>query len=108
MSITTCPTCRSTTEWSWVEAFEKFGFEDGDGLVMTEHVAAALRTHGYTVEIEPWGCHNVTIRSIKTKRQKELIPEGINYGYDDPREYLPMHIVKLLDNAFPELQEVMV
>ena len=107
MSSTTCPTCGESHSWSWEEAFEKFGFGDGDGIVMTEHVATALRTRGHTVTTEPWGCHNVTITSIKTKKGKELIPEDINLGYDDPRDYLPKPIIELLDAAFSVAQEVM-
>lgn len=107
MSITRCPTCGETHSWKWEEAFDKFGFGDGDGIVMTEYVAAALRARGYTVTTEPWGCHNVTISSITSKKGKELIPDGINYGYDDPRDYLPKRIVKLLDETFPFLREVM-
>ncbi len=106
MSITTCITCTQDTHWSWTEAFDKFGFCDGDGLVMTEHVADALRGLGYNVIAEPWGCHNVTITSIKTKKGKELIPARTNLGYDDPLDYLPKRIIKLLDKAFPEDGEV--
>ena len=43
MTFSTCPKCLSTIDWSWEEAFDKFGFGDGDGLVMTDTVAAALR-----------------------------------------------------------------
>ena len=106
MSITHCRSCCQATSWSWSEAFDKFGFEDGDGIVMTEHVANAMRKRGYTVTTEPWGCHNVTITSITSKSGKELIPEHINLGYDDPREFLPKRIIKLLDEAFPESVEV--
>ena len=42
MSITHCPTCCQETTWYWTDAFDKFGFEDGDGIVMTEHVAETL------------------------------------------------------------------
>jgi hypothetical protein len=107
MSITYCPTCGESHSWRWEEAFDKFGFGDGDGIVMTEHVAEALRESGYTVTTEPWGMHNVTIWSITSKKGKELIPEGINCGYDDPRDYLPKRITKLLDEAFPSELEVM-
>ncbi len=107
MSMTTCPTCGTTCHWRWEDAFDKFGFGDGDELVMTEHVAKALRDHGYTVITEPWGCHNVTITSIETKEGEEQIPEAINLGYDDPRDYLPTPIVDLLDAAFPFGTEVM-
>lgn len=107
MSITTCPNCLTEIHWSWEEAFDKFGFGDGDGVVMTEHVADALRAAGYDVKVEPWGCHNITIASIKTKKGKELIPfDRIQFGYDEPRDYLPKRIVKLLDAALPDDGEV--
>ena len=107
MSFSTCPTCSNTVDWSWEEAFDKFGFQDGDGLVMTEHVADALRARGYIVEVQAWGMHNVTIASIKTDKGKELIPfDTISFGYDDARGYLPKRIVKLLDGAFPDGEEV--
>jgi len=102
MSITTCKICCQVTHWSWTEAFDKFGFCDGDGLVMTEHVAQALRKKGYAVTTEPWGCHNVVITSIKSKKAKDVIPALTNLGYDDPLHYLPKRVIKLLDEAFPE------
>lgn len=106
MSFSTCPTCFNTVDWSWEEAFDKFGFGDGV-FVMTEHVADALRAHGYVVEVSAWGMHNVTIDSIKAKNGKELIPlDRINIGYDDARDYLPKRIVRLLDAAFPVGKEV--
>ena len=103
--LTTCLSCNAVHEWCWEEAFDKFGFEDGDGLVMTEAVANSLRNDGYTVIVEPWGCHNITIASIK-RGAKELIPAKTNLGYDDPRTYLPKKIVALLDAAFPGHGEV--
>ena len=105
MSITACPTCLSARNWSWTEAFDKFGFDDGDGLVMTHVVVKALRRAGYAVTAEPWGWHNVTITSIRLKRV-QMIPEDANLGYDDPRDYLPKEIIDLLDQAFPEGEEV--
>ncbi|MGD9802542.1 MAG: hypothetical protein AB7E80_16415 [Hyphomicrobiaceae bacterium] len=107
MSTSTCPTCGSDVFWTLEEAFDKFGFGDGDGIVMTDHVADALRNAGYTVVVEPWGCHNVTISSIKSKTGKELIPfKRISFGYDDPRDYLPKPLIELLDAAFPNNREV--
>ena len=105
MSISMCPTCHHEHTWSWEEAFEKFGFEDGDGLVVTEHVAEALRKDGYTVTVSAWGCHNIIIGSIK-REGVELIPEDIKLGYDEPRTYLPKTIIELLVAAFPETGEV--
>lgn len=107
MSITSCPTCLEPITWSWEEAFDKFGFGDGDGLVMTEHVADALRKAGYAVEVEPWGMHNVTISSIKSESGQELIPfDTIEFGYDQARDYLPDALVKLLDDTFTADTEV--
>ena len=105
MSITICPTCGNTQTWRWEEAFDKFGFGDGDGLVMTDAVAAALRAAGYDVTVTAWGCHNVVISSV-TRDGQELIPEKATLGYDDPRAYLPAGIVTLLDDIFTEDQEV--
>lgn len=83
--------------WSWEEAFDKFGFEDGDGPVMTDVVASVLRDGGYSVTAEPWGSHNVVICSIKDANGIEQIPSDINLGYDEPRDYLPDAIIALLD-----------
>lgn len=102
---TTCPHCASRLLWSWEEAFEKFGFGDGDEIVMTEAVADALRNQGYTVIAEPWGMHNTVITSI-VKDGIEQIPDSASVGYDEPREYLPDDIVRILDEAFPEGREV--
>jgi hypothetical protein len=99
MSTHICNTCGSTVHIAWEEAFDKFGFGDGDGLVMTDHVAEALRAHGYEVTAEPWGFHNIVIMSIK-RGKCQLIPAKANVGYDDPRTYLPKKLVKLLDAAF--------
>jgi len=101
MSITQCPACCQETNWSWTEAFDKFGFNDGDGIVMTGHVAETLSKAGYTVRSEPWGIHNITISSIQ-RDGLELIPENIEYGYDDPLDYLPKDIIDLLNTAYPE------
>ena len=83
--------------WSWEEAFDKFGFEDGDGPVMTDVVEAVLTDAGYTVAAEPWGMHNVVIQSIKDASGAELMPSDIELGYDDPRDYLPEALIALLD-----------
>lgn len=83
--------------WSWEEAFDKFGFEDGDGLVMTDVVAAVLRDSGYSVIAKTWGSHNVVIVSIKDANGVEQIPTDISIGYDEPRDYLPESVIALLD-----------
>lgn len=106
MPVTKCPQCGGAYPWSWEDAFEKFGFGDGEGVVMTEAVADVLRTAGYTVSVEPWGIHNVVIDSI-TKSGVEQIPfQRIRFGYDDPRDYLPKKLVRLLDRELSATAEV--
>jgi hypothetical protein len=99
-----CDHCGGTLSWSWTEAFEKFGFGDGDGQVETWQVETILAGAGYEVTVEGWGMHNTVITSIK-KNGTEFIPLGdpdVTFGYDDPRGYLPSVIVELLDKALPD------
>lgn len=105
MSFTFCPRCQCRCLWAWEEAFDKFGFNDGDGVIMTEAVAEALRLHGYTVTVRTWGLHNEVITAIELAGT-HVIPRGARIGYDDPREYLPGKVIALLDQAFPDYVEV--
>ncbi|MBU1212903.1 MAG: hypothetical protein KJ587_16765 [Alphaproteobacteria bacterium] len=102
MPIETCECCGRDLDWRWEEAFEKFGFNDGDGLVMTHSVADVLRGAGYTLDIRPWGLHNTVIVSIQCPTRGEIMPKShpaITIGYDNPRRYLPEDIIDLLDDA---------
>ena len=85
--------------WSWEEAFDKFGFEDGDG---TRHDrccgSRATRRWLQCLAAEPWGSHNVVIFSIKDATGNEIIPSTVKIGYDDPRSYLQATIIALLDS----------
>ena len=102
MPLTTCDTCGGDAyRWSWTEAFDKFGFNDGDGQVETETVADVLRNAGYETVTEGWGFHNTVIVSIR-RDGKDCIPNDISLGYDDPRGYLPAEIVELLDRRLPD------
>lgn len=98
---TLCPTCGHAHFWSWDEAFDKFGFQDGDGLVLTEIVARALRSHGYDVTVVPWGFHNTIITNI-ARDGASVMPADVTRGYDHPRDYLPPELVALLDAEFPD------
>lgn len=102
MPITTCRNCHSDYHWSWTEAFDKFGFGDGDGTVLTDHVADALEAAGYHVAHQFWGMHNDVIFSITDDSGRQLIPATAKVGYDNPREYLPPEVVTLLDETFPD------
>lgn len=97
MPISKCLTCGGHYEWPWEDAFDKFGFGDGDGQVETDTVVAVLENAGYRVEANPWGLHNVVIQSIKDRDGNEMIPTSATLGYDSPRGDLPRKIVRLLD-----------
>ncbi len=92
--------------WSWTEAFSKHGFGDGDGLVMTDKVARAIRELGYTVEHSVWGSHNDTIDTITKADGTQVYPPPrhpkYQPGYDNPRYVLPRRIVTHLDTTFPD------
>ena len=102
MPLEYCPTCSEPHHWEWEEAFNKFGFGDGDGMVMTQTVADTLREAGYQCETQHWGLHNVVIISIKKDERELILHDDINLGYDDPRNYLPKDIVILLDTELAD------
>ncbi len=58
MPVSECDYYGGTLHWDWIEAFEKFGFGDGDGQVETWQVETALVEAGYEVRVEQWGWHN--------------------------------------------------
>jgi len=91
--------------WRWEEAFDKFGFNDGEGLIFTEDIASHLEELGFKIKTENWSLHNIVISSIK-KDGVEKIPEDVNLGYDCPHTYLPRKIINALDKAFPEDKEL--
>lgn len=105
MPVTECETCNGRYWWRWEEAFDKFGFNDGDGQVMTEAVADVLRSAGYVVCVFDTGSHNKVIIEI-AKKSRQLISLHVKRGYDKPREYLPAEVVALLDEKLPEDDEV--
>ena len=106
MPVTQCRICSGNYQWSWTEAFEKFGFGDGDGQVETYQVVEILVDAGYDVIADDWGLHNTIIVSIK-RDGCERIPHdnsSVRFGYDDPRDYLPADIVAVLDRALPDTE----
>jgi len=102
MAISECNNCGGKFHWLWEEAFDKFGFNDGDGQVETWLVEDALTDAGYEVKVDQWGIHNTIIVSIK-KNADEIIPyedKEVSLGYSCPRNYLPAEIISLLDQEF--------
>ena len=94
---------KTLVEWCWSEAFDKFGFNDGDGLNFTDEVACFIESLGYEVECEHWGIHNYMVQSIKCPTNGELMDQDkFQIGYDEPEKYLPSALVKKLQEKFPD------
>lgn len=90
-------------DWQWVEAFYKFGFDDGDGHIETARVTGLLEDVGFLTDVFEWRPHNTIIVSIKNK-DIEYMPihsPAVLIGYHDPHDYLPDFIINLLDEKFP-------
>ncbi len=97
-----CPSCGHKPHWS--EAFAKFGYNDGDGIIYTPIIAQALEGAGYSVKYSRWSPHNTLIYSIQ-KYGIEYMPlydPATRIGYDDPRDYLAQDVTDLLDQLFGE------
>jgi hypothetical protein len=88
--------------WIWEDAFDKFGFGDGDGINFTDKVIDVLENMGYAVEADNWGIHNYMIFQIKDQSGNDIIPDSAKVGYDNPRVYLPKDIIDRLDKEFPD------
>ena len=89
--------------WEWEEAFDKFGFDDGDGMVFTGLVAKYIESLGYETHYDG-GFHNTYFGSIKDKSGKELLsvmPNGdeIDIGYRDQESIYLSHWYKNLMNT---------
>ncbi len=83
-------------EWWWEEAFDRNGFEDGDGANFTNEVRDALQAVGWAVQTDTQGMHNYMIECISRGNE--------DYEFDggtDPRKILPKNVVAFLDERFP-------
>ena len=88
--------------WHWEEAFQKFGFGDGDGWNGTHLVGGALMDLGYSYEAETAGMHNCII--VRLSKDGQEVDLGDLYYEDDAgvRLGLPKEVVRFLDERFHE------
>lgn len=65
---------RTVIEWQWEEAFDKFGFGDGDGPNSTREVAGAIQSKfGYECQLDTWGAHNFMIMSVVDPKTRKCV-----------------------------------
>jgi len=116
--------------WEWEEAFNKFGFGDGDSWNGTHEVEGEIESLGYECVTDSWGVHNWMIFDIKKDGKSILFPDkndtGVDLddwlpeveqrikdrcatrtdfeplGYEPARNYLPNDIIEHLDKVFNE------
>ena len=94
---------REVIEWEWEEAFDKFGFGDGDGWNGTDIVADFIESLGYETQRDVWGIHNYVIMDVMVRCgpiQISIIPLKTNINYDNPHDYLPRDLVRELEARF--------
>ena len=86
-------------KWTWEEAFQKFGFGDGDAEVHTGLIEHVLEEMGYDyTDVD--GIHNPYIVEV-SKDGKTW--ETDSYAENDGiRDSLPKDVIKRLDQDFPE------
>lgn len=103
MPISSCESCGVRYQWSWEEAFDKYGFDDGDERVETFQVADVLERAGFVARSLTFGLHNIVIISIKKKgvEQMPIDNPDVQIGFSDPRSYLPEEVIRLLDRELP-------
>lgn len=91
-------------EWTWEEAFQKFGFNDGAMGYLSHEVADVLRNSHLEPEVvvETSAIHNAMVVSIKLGEIEQIPYERpkFHFGRDCPRKYLSDEIVAILDQAF--------
>lgn len=93
---------KTVLTWTWEEAFQRYGFNDGNNS-QTRRVQMALKSAGYGSD-EASGLHNDVIYSI-LKETGEVWNESQCAEVDDTaklRASLPPEVVALLDRAFPD------
>ena len=89
----------TTIFWQWEDAFDKFGFGDGDGANFTHEVEDFLLKHGWTAVADWWGIHNYMIIELTGPNGEKPMADAV-VGYDNPREYLPKELIDKLDKTF--------
>jgi hypothetical protein len=86
--------------WFWQDGFDRHGYGDGDGPIMTDTVVEVLKRAGYAPTVYRDGMHNEYIYQMTGPDAVELVDLEKPYGAE-PETYLPQAVRDLLDAAFP-------
>lgn len=98
---------RSASTINWMDAFDKFGFDDGHEYNgQTEEIAEFLQKNGYSAQLVEAGGHNTYIKSVvklPEKFQNRLYeyPTDSRRHRDAPsRDSFDKELLKLLDDKY--------
>tara|TARA_R100000700_G_C3135449_1_gene119103 strand:+ start:461 stop:829 length:369 start_codon:yes stop_codon:yes gene_type:complete len=93
---------RSAPTINWLDAFDKFGFDDGaENTGQTEEIAEFLRKNGYLAHLVEAGGHNTYISAVIEKGEGIAYPkDGIKFRRSPDREYFKSELLKLLDGKY--------
>ncbi len=94
---------KTVLTWTWEEAFQKFGFNDGNNS-QTFRVQKVLEAAGYGCDEASGGWHNNVICGLSKEMGAVWAEETCEDVDDDAklRASLPPEVVALLDTAFPD------
>lgn len=92
-------------QWSVLEAFAKFGFQDGDGPNFSHDVGDALQDRGLQVELDTYGLHNYMVMSVTKPGTSEDPGWALEFdGYQVPEwNDLPIEVRQALFTLDPGL-----
>ena len=95
---------RSAPTINWMDAFDKFGFDDGHEYKgQTEEVADFLYENGYLAQLTHAGGHNTYITAVKEEGEiRSAYNRGGNrsiWGSPERKHFIPK-LLKLLDGKY--------
>jgi hypothetical protein len=96
--------------FTWEEAFDKYGFSDGDFAFIGDVVKAEIEAQGYQAEYENIiTSHNTVIGSVVNAEGHNYLHVDDGrwwYSRDDVRRLLPDKLVAHLDAVFNETAQM--
>tara|TARA_R100001443_G_scaffold72179_1_gene80266 strand:- start:37 stop:420 length:384 start_codon:yes stop_codon:yes gene_type:complete len=98
---------RSTPTMNWMDAFDKFGFDDGEeNKGQTEEIADFLSKNGYKTQLIEAGGHNTYIKWVVKEPEKfqnrlyEYPTDSRRHRGSPSRDSFDKELLKLLDDKY--------